>query len=63
MFKKTAWNIKLTQLPPEAVTQKEVVTQRCSVKEVLLEISQNLQESTCARASFLKKSQAWGIQL
>ena len=34
--------------------------QRCSVKKVLLEISQNLQESTCARVSFLIKLQAWG---
>ena len=33
----------------------EAVTRRCSVKEVLLEISQNSQENTCARVSFLKK--------
>ena len=30
----------------------EAVTQRCSVKEVFLEISQNSQENTCARVSF-----------
>ena len=28
----------------------EAVTQRCSVKKVLLEILQNSQENTCARA-------------
>ena len=31
----------------------EAVAHRCSVKKVLLEISLNLQENTCARASFL----------
>ena len=30
-----------------------VVVQRCSVREVFLEISQNSQENTCARVSFL----------
>ena len=33
----------------------EAVVQRCSVKEVFLEISQNLQENTCVRVSFLIK--------
>ena len=33
----------------------EAVVQRCSVKKVFLEISQNSQESTWARVSFLKK--------
>ena len=37
---------------------KEAVAQRCSVKKVLLEISQNSQEKTCARVSFLIKLQA-----
>ena len=32
--------------------------QRCSVKKMFLEISQNLQENTCARVSFLIKLQA-----
>ena len=36
----------------------EAVVQRCSVKKVFLEISQNSQENTCARASFLIKLQA-----
>ena len=31
----------------------EAVVQRCSVKKVFLEIPQNSQENTCARASFL----------
>ena len=33
----------------------EAVVQKCSVKKVFIEISQNWQESTCARASFLTK--------
>ena len=38
----------------------EAVIQRCSVKRVFLEISQKLQENTCARVSFLIKLQALG---
>ena len=38
----------------------EVVVQRCSVKKVFLEISQNSQENTCARVSFLIKLQVLG---
>ena len=38
----------------------EGVAQRCSVKKVFLEISQNSQENTCARVSFLIKLQTWG---
>ena len=33
----------------------EAVAQMCSVKKVLLEVSQSLQENTCARVSFLIK--------
>ena len=33
----------------------EAVVQTCSVKKVFIEISQNLQENTCARVSFLIK--------
>ena len=50
----------------EALTdfqQEEAVAKRCSVKEVFLEISQNLQENTCARVSFLMKLQVLGLQL
>ena len=38
----------------------KAVAYRCSVKKVFLEISQNLQESTCARVSFVIKLQARG---
>ena len=33
----------------------EAVVRRCSVEKVFLEISQNSQENTCARVSFLLK--------
>ena len=33
--------------------QPEAVGRSCSVKKVLLQISQNAQENTCARVSFL----------
>ena len=36
----------------------KAVVQRCSVRKVLSETSQNSQENTCARASFLIKLQA-----
>ena len=36
----------------------EAVAQRCSIKKVFLEISQNPQKNTCTRASFLIKLQA-----
>ena len=45
----------------EAVIHKcssEAVAQRCSVKEVFLEILQNSQENTCARVFLLIKWQA-----
>ena len=34
------------------IKQSEAVVRRCSVKKVLLEISQNSQENTCARVFF-----------
>ena len=37
------------------VKQTEAVIQRCCVKKVFLEISQNAQENTCAKISFLIK--------
>ena len=40
----------------------EAAAQRCSLKKVFLEISQNSQENTCARVSFLIKLQASGPQ-
>ena len=36
----------------------EAVARRCSLKEVLLEISQNSQENSCTKVSFLIKLQA-----
>ena len=51
----------LTKQFPEAVVRKfssEAVAQRCSVKKMLLEISQNSQENTRARVSLLLKLQA-----
>ena len=40
----------------------EAVAQRCPVKKVFLD-SQNSQEYTCVRVSFLIKLQAWDLQL
>ena len=48
---------------PSLVKFQEALVQRCSVKKVLLEISQNLQKKTCARVSFLIKFQALCLQL
>ena len=39
------------------ILESEAVTQRCSVKKVFLEISQNSQENTRARVSLLIKLQ------
>ena len=36
----------------------QAVAQRCSIKKVFLEISQNSKEKTCARVSFLITLQA-----
>ena len=41
----------------------EAVAQRCSVIKVFLEISQNSQENTCAKVSFLIKLQTDGVFL
>ena len=40
------------------IVSPELVAPRCSAKNVFLKISQNPQENTCARASFLLKLQA-----
>ena len=45
------------------ILNTEVVAWRCSVKKVFLEISENSQENTCARVSFLIKLQASDQQL
>ena len=41
----------------------EAVVQRCFAKKMFLKISQNLQETTCARVSLLIQLQALGLQL
>ena len=41
----------------------KAVVQKCSVKKVFLEISQNSHEITCARVSFLIKLQVWSATL
>ena len=43
---------------PEIAGLIEAVAQRCSLKKVFLEISQNSQENTCARVPFVIKLQA-----
>ena len=43
------------------IKSTENVVRRCSVEKVFLEFSQNLQENTCARVSFLIKLQASGL--
>ena len=54
----------LTKLKKPAINHTlEAVAQRCSMKKVLLEILQNSQENTCARASFLIKLQACSLFL
>ena len=40
----------------------EPVVGRCSVKKVSLNVLQNSQGNTCARASFLIRLQAWGVR-
>ena len=54
------WSPLFLQNQPK---DSEAVAQRCSVKNVFLQISQNSQENTCPRVSFLIKLQASGIQL
>ena len=46
----------------EVLSETEAVVQKCSVKKMFLEISQNLQENTRASVSFLIKLQAIGLQ-
>ena len=54
-------SIKYSAVSDDLLECIEAVIQRCSVKQVFLEISQNLQEDTCARVSFLIKLKARGI--
>ena len=56
-------NNKKTIVLFEYLRIAEVVAPMCSVKRVFLKISQNSQENTCTRVSFLKRLQveAWKI--
>ena len=56
LFRKYIDNVANRKIRARALT--EAVVRRCSLKTVFLEISQNLQENTCARVSFLIKLQA-----
>ena len=47
----------------ETFPSVEVVAPEVFCEKVFLEISQNSQEKTCPRVSFLIKLQAWGLQL
>ena len=55
--------LKLLEVTPVFKKEVEAVAQTCSGKKVLLEISQNSRENTCARVSFLVKLQATGVFL
>ena len=46
---------------PNIIEILEAVARRCPVKKVFVKISQNLQENTCARVSFLIKLQAYNF--
>ena len=50
-------NLNKINIKKSKIKSLEAVAQRCSVKKVFLEISQNSQENTCARVPFLIKLQ------
>ena len=53
-----AYMIKVTRATKKKGTKKNRSShRRCSIKKLFLKISQNSQENTCARVSFLNKSQ------
>ena len=60
---KNNYQTTIRQLSINVIPPTEAVARRCSVKKVFLESSQNSQENTCARVSFLIKLQASGLQL
>ena len=55
------WSIKICV--PKELRRVEAVIWRYSVEKVFLEISQNSQENTCAKVSFLIKLHACGLHL
>ena len=55
---KSEFSLYVTEVAEKALSilfLTEAVTQRCSIKNVFLEILQNSQENSCARVSFLIK--------
>ena len=50
-------------LSSKFIVNAEAVTQRCSVKKLFSEVSQNSQENTCTRVTFSIKLQGLGLQL
>ena len=59
LHKDSTFYTKITKViySPKLIHDTEAVVLRCFVKKVFLKISQNLQENTCARVSFLIKLQ------
>ena len=57
VFQKQKRKAKVPKVPEKFISQ-EAVVQRCSVKNVFVETSQNSQENPCARVFFLIKLQA-----
>ena len=54
--------IFIVYISDNAELHAESVVQRYSVKNVFLKVSQNSQENTCVRVSFLMMLQASGLQ-
>ena len=54
-FLKTIYPFLVVSILPYGNFSKQAVAQKCSLKKVFLETSQNSQENTCARVSFLTK--------
>ena len=53
--------IKIIDLSIWTIFNTKAIVQKCSVKKMLLKITQKSQENKCARVSFLIKLQAWGF--
>ena len=54
VFKKKHYWLTVSSFVSRLMHNSETVVRRCSVNKVFLEISQNSQENTCARDSFLE---------
>ena len=62
-FSRTRFFHRIPLVPASEKLKAEAVVRRWSVKKVFLEISQNSQEDTCTRNSFLLKLKAWPANL